>query len=56
MDRTEFKWVMITIAIVFTGMFGALAVREYSKGQCLIEGIRAGLTAEMIVKTCGSPR
>lgn len=52
----EFKWVMIMAAVMFTGMFGSLAVMEYSKSQCQIEGIRAGLTAEAITKTCGASR
>jgi hypothetical protein len=44
------------MAIVFSTMFGCIAVSEYSKSQCQIEGIRAGLTAEYINKTCGVSR
>lgn len=52
----EVKWIMIFAAIVFAGMFGALAVSEYSKGQCQIEGIKAGLTDTAINNICGKSR
>lgn len=52
----EVKWMMIMATVVFTGMFGAMAVMEYSKSQCQIEGIRAGLTAHAISETCGKSR
>lgn len=40
------------VAISFSAMFAAIGVSEYSKGQCKIEAIRAGLTAEFVVKAC----
>lgn len=52
----EVKWFMIAAAIIFSGMFFAIGAGEYSKSQCHIEGIKAGLTAEAIVKTCGASR
>ena len=52
----EVKWLCIFAAISFGGMFASLAISEYSKGQCQIEGIRAGLTAQAIVETCGKSR
>ena len=48
----EFKWVMIAVAVSFSAMFGSLGVIEYSKGQCKIEAIRAGLTPEFVIKAC----
>lgn len=52
----EVKWIMIGAAAIFISMFTAIAIGEYGKSQCQIEGIRAGLTAEFINKTCGVSR
>ncbi len=52
----EVKWIMIFAATVFGGLFASIAVTEYIKGQCQIEGIRAGMTAENIIKACGKSR
>lgn len=52
----EVKWIMIMAMVSFAAMFAAIGIGEYSKSQCQIEGIRAGLTAEAIVKTCGKSR
>lgn len=49
----EAKWVAIMAMVMFSGLFVALGISEYSKGQCQIEGIRAGLTDTAIVKICG---
>ena len=49
----EAKWVAIMAMVIFSTMFVALGVGEYSKGQCQIEGIKAGLTDTAIVKICG---
>lgn len=49
----EFKWISIMVAISFSAMFAAIGVSEYSKNQCQIEGIKAGLTDTAIVKICG---
>lgn len=49
----EAKWIAIMAVGMFVAMFSAIGVSEYSKSQCQIEGIRAGLTADAIVKTCG---
>lgn len=52
----ETKWIAIMAMVLFGSMFASLAVSEYSKGQCQIEGIKAGMTAEAIVKACGASR
>jgi|688.fasta_scaffold1427167_1 hypothetical protein len=52
----EVKWIMIFAVIAFGGLFTSIGVSEYSKGQCQIEGIRAGMTAEDIIKACGKSR
>ena len=52
----EFKWVMIAAIVAFGSMFAVLGITEYSKGQCQIEGIKAGLTDTAIAKICGNPR
>jgi len=44
---------MISAWVSFVEMFGSLGVIEYSKGQCKIAAIRAGLTPEFVVKACG---
>ncbi len=52
----EFKWAMIAAILVFGSLFAVIAVGEYSKGQCHIEGIRAGLTDTAITNICGKAR
>ena len=51
----EVKWLSIFGIVVFGGMFVGMGFSEYHNNQCRIEGIRAGLTADVIVKTCGKP-
>lgn len=51
--KMEFKWVAIMAMVSFVALFAAIGVVEYSKGQCKIEAIRAGLTPEFVVKACG---
>lgn len=48
----EFKWIMITVAIVFTGMFVGLGFSEHYKSQCRIEAIKADFTKEAIKEIC----
>ena len=52
----EVKWIAIATAVIFGSMFVGIGVSEYNKSQCQIEGIRAGLTAQAIVETCGKSR
>jgi len=52
----ETKWLMLFAIAAFTGLFASIGISEYGKSQCQIEGIKAGMTAESIVKTCGASR
>ena len=52
----EVKWIMIFATITFGGIFASISITEYSKGQCHIEGIRAGLTDTAITNICGKAR
>jgi hypothetical protein len=52
----EVKWIAIASTLIFGSMFSVIAVGEYSKGQCHIEGIRAGLTDAAITNICGKAR
>ena len=46
------KWfVLLLIAIVF-GMFSPVIVSEHNKGQCRTEAIKAGMSADEILKLC----
>ena len=49
----EAKWIAIMAMVSLAAMFAAIGVVEYSKSQCKIEAIRAGLTPEFVVKACG---
>ena len=46
------KWIAILAVGMSTAMFGPLAFMEYSKGQCRIEAIRAGMSPDAITKVC----
>lgn len=48
----EAKWIAIMAMVSFVALFAAIGVVEYSKGQCKIEAIRAGLTPEFVIKAC----
>jgi len=52
----EFKWVMIATMVLFGSLFAVIGVGEYTKSQCYIEGIRAGLTDTAIANICGKAR
>jgi hypothetical protein len=52
----EFKWVMIATTVLFGSLFAVIGVSEYTKSQCHIEGIRAGLTDTAITNICGKAR
>ena len=49
----EAKWMSILCIGVAVATFAPLAIMEYSKRQCQIEGIRAGLTDTAIANICG---
>jgi hypothetical protein len=47
------KWIAIMmVGVVFT-MFTPLCIMEYSKYQCRIEAIKAGVEADKINTACG---
>jgi len=52
----ETKWLCILGIVTFGGIFASITITEYSKGQCHIEGIRAGLTDTVITNICGKAR
>jgi hypothetical protein len=49
----EVKWIAIMVMILFGSMFAGMGYSEHSKSQCQIEGIRAGMPANDIIKLCG---
>jgi len=48
----EGKWIAVISIGVCLGMFGPIAVTEYAKYQCRIEGIKAKIDSESIIKIC----
>ena len=46
------KWVAILLIGLVIGMFSPIMVSEHSKGQCKIEAIKAGMSADDILKLC----
>jgi hypothetical protein len=42
----------VAFVMIFTAMFGSVAFEQWSKAECRIEAIKAGKTAEDIVKIC----
>ena len=49
----EVKWFMIGMAVIFGLMFVGLGVEQYTKSQCRIEAIKAGVEADKINLACG---
>ena len=45
-------WAILAVVIV-TLLFSPLIIGEYSKGQCRIEAIKAGVEADKIKTACG---
>ena len=45
-------WAILAV-VVFTLLFSPLIISEYSKGQCRIEAIKAGVEADKINVACG---
>lgn len=52
----EAKWIAIMAMVMFGAMFAGIGYTEHTKSQCQIEGIKADLTPEAIVKICGTTR
>ena len=48
----ERSWAILAVAMV-TVLFSPLFISEYSKGQCRIETIKAGVEADKINVACG---
>lgn len=46
------KWYYIAIGVFLAFMGAGLSVTEYQKGQCRVEAIKAGKSAEDIAKIC----
>ena len=49
----EVKWFAIAMAVIFGLMFVGMGVDQYSKSQCRIEAIKAGVEADKINLACG---
>ena len=47
------KWVCIMCISIAVAMFAPLGIVEYSKSQCRIEAIKAGVDADKINMACG---
>ena len=47
------KWIAVLAVGVAAAMFAPLTVMEYSKYQCRIEAIKAGVEADKINTACG---
>lgn len=47
------KWIAVLSIGVAAAMFAPLTVMEYSKSQCRIEAIKAGVAPEKINTACG---
>ena len=49
----EVKWFAIAMAVIFGLMFVGMGVEQYTKSQCRIEAIKAGVEADKISQACG---
>ena len=47
------KWIAICVIGVISAMFAPLGIMEYSKANCRIEAIKAGVEADKINQACG---
>jgi hypothetical protein len=47
------KWVAICVVGVIGSMFAPLGVMEYSKANCRIEAIKAGVEPDKVATACG---
>ena len=47
------KWIAICAIGIVAAMFAPVGIMEYSKSQCRIEAIRAGVEADKINTACG---
>ena len=48
----EFKWLMVTFAVVMSSLAAADAASKYSLQQCRVAAIAASMPAEEIAKVC----
>lgn len=46
------KWYSIGLGVFLASMGASLGITKYEKGQCRIEAIKAGKSAEDIDKIC----
>lgn len=46
------KWVAILLIAFVVGIFSPVVVSEHSKSVCKIEAIKAGMSADDILKLC----
>jgi hypothetical protein len=47
------KWIAICVVGVIGAMFAPLGIIEYSRANCRIEAIKAGVDADKINTACG---
>ena len=47
------KWIVILVVGIAVAMFSPLVIMEYSKANCRIEAIKAGVEADKINVACG---
>jgi hypothetical protein len=52
MNSIDFKWVLISSAIIFSVVLIGVTVREYQIYECKIAGIQKGLLATDIDTIC----
>jgi hypothetical protein len=46
------KWATIFLMVLVVGMFSPVIVSENAKGNCKTEAIKAGMSADDILKLC----
>jgi hypothetical protein len=46
------KWISIVLVCFIFGMFSPVIVLEHNKSQCKTEAIKAGMSADDILKLC----
>lgn len=46
------KWATIFLIVLVVGMFSPVVVNEHSKSVCKVEAIKAGMSADDILKLC----
>ncbi len=48
----ESKWIAIMAMVMMVAIMVPLGISEYAKNLCKVEALRAGVSAEDVVKVC----